>query len=165
MHILQVAITKSLQGRFKEFRRTHKPRRSMPSSSESKEVSGSKGRQIASTLPIPDGEDSVSFERHNRALKVEYNKVRPNKQVVEELMAQSFAMRWNDLHDNSYDVETVFEMYPFLADVSQVSLIILLIYRSCDIQSCHSNMCRLFGSWKGPLVTACVSLQKQSSLI
>lgn len=36
-------------------------------------------------------------------------------------MAQSFAMRWNDLHDNSYGLDTVFEKYPFLSDVSEVS--------------------------------------------
>ena len=75
-----------------------------------------------SKVPVPDGEDTVSFERHKRALKLEHEKVRPNKQVVEELMSQSFAMRWNDVHDNSYGLDTVFEKYPFLADVSEVSL-------------------------------------------
>ena len=74
-----------------------------------------------STLPVPDGEDGISFERHNRALKLEHGKVRPNKQVVEELMTQSFPMRWNDLHENSYGLDTVFDKYPFLANVSEVS--------------------------------------------
>ena len=90
-----------------------------------------------STLPVPEGEDSFSFERHNRALKLEHDKVRPNKQVVEELMAQSFAMRWNDLHDNSYGVDTVFEKYPFLADVSEVSqttVWLIHLHSICTIQ-------------------------------
>ena len=60
----------------------------------------------------------VLFKGNNK----KNTKIRPNKQVIEELMAQSFAMRWNDLHDNSYDLEAVFEKYPFLADVSQASL-------------------------------------------
>ena len=90
--------------------------------SESKRGGGTKTHFIMSTVPIPDGEDTVSFERHYYALKLEHEKVHPNKQVVEELMSQSFAMRWNDLHDNSYGHDTEFDKYPFLADVSEVSL-------------------------------------------
>ena len=103
MHIFMVAS----QGRISSYTQAQ-----TPSSSKSKEVGSSKGQQIASTMPVPDSEDSVSFERHNRALQGEYNKVRPNKQVVEELMSQSFAMHWNDLQDNRYDLEAVFEKYP-----------------------------------------------------
>ena len=58
------AITKSLQGRFKEFRRPFKPKKSTTSSSKPKEQSGLKGHSILSTIPVPDGEDSLSFERH-----------------------------------------------------------------------------------------------------
>ncbi len=75
---------------------------------------------LSPTIPVFDGEDAISFHRHNSALKQEKKKVRPNKQVVAELMTQSFPMRWNDLHHNSYSVEIVFQMYPFLADVSEV---------------------------------------------
>ena len=68
------------------------------------------------SVPVPDDGDTVSIEWHKRALKLE---VRPNKQVVEELMSQTFAMRW---YDNSYGLDTVFEKYHFLADISEVSL-------------------------------------------
>lgn len=115
-----------------------------------------------STLTVPDGEDSVSFERHNRALKLEHDKVHPNKQVVEELMTQSFAMRWNDLHTNSYGLDTVFEKYPFLSDVSEVSLYIhvqvYVLYGVCTF------FCRLFKTWNELLVTmTCASLRKLDS--
>ena len=79
-----------------------------------------RGQSVPSTLAVPDGEDAVSFERHNRALKLEHDKVRPNKQVVEELMTQSFPMRWNDLHDNNYGLDAVFDKYPFLESVDEV---------------------------------------------
>ena len=94
----------------------------MTTSSERKGGSSARSQSILSTLTVPDGEDSFSFERHNRALKLEHGKVHPNKQVVEELMTQSFTMRWNDLHTNNYGLDTVFEKYPFLADVSEVSI-------------------------------------------
>lgn len=121
-NVLQAAITKSLQGHFKEFQCPYKPRQSSAASSDCKGGSGVRSHSIVSTLTVPDGEDSTSFERHNRALKLEYDKLRLNKQVAEELIAQSFVMRWNDLHITSYGLDTVFEKYPFLADVSEVSL-------------------------------------------
>ena len=114
-----------------------------------------------STLSDPDGEDSFSFEQHNRAFKIEYDKVRPNRAVVDDLVAQSFAMRWNDLHDNSYGLDIVFEKYPFLADVSD--------YRTCTSYFVHHHgvctiQCRLFKSWKELLVTVtCMGLQNQRS--
>ncbi len=52
---------------------------------------------LSPTIPVFDGEDAISFHRHNSALKQE---VRPNKQVVAELMTQSFPMRWNDLQSS-----------------------------------------------------------------
>ena len=66
------------------------------------------------------GEDEVSFQRHNKALQLEYKKTRPNPQVVRELMTTTFAMRRADLLSKAYDVLTVFEKYPFLNDVDQV---------------------------------------------
>ena len=126
--LIQEAITKSLQGRFREFCRPYKPRQSSSGSSEPKESASAKSQSIMSTVPVPDGEDRFSFERHNRAPHLEHGKVHPNKQVVEELMTQSFAMRWNDLHDNSYGLDTVFEKYPFLADVSEVSRSSVCLY-------------------------------------
>ena len=46
-------------------------------------------------------------------------------------------MRWNDLHDNNYCLDTAFEKYPFLADVSEASLIICMgAYMLDDV--CHS---------------------------
>ena len=128
-NFLQEAIIKSLQGHFKEFRRLYKPPSSTSTLSESKRGGGMKTHSIMSTVPVPDGEDTVSFEQHNRALKLEHEKVRPNKQVVEELMSQSFAMQWNDLPDHSYGLDTVFKKYPFLADVSEGILVVLLCCR------------------------------------
>ena len=60
------------------------------------------------------GEDEVSFQRHNKALQVEYKKARPNPQVLRELMTTTFAMRHADLFSKAYDVLSVVEKYPFL---------------------------------------------------
>lgn len=153
---------KSLQGRFKEFRRPYKPRKAVSSSTEHKAGSSMRHRSITSTMPIPSGEDNTSFERHNRALKIEKGKVCPNKQVIEMLMTQSFAMRWNDLHSNTYSLDTVFEKYPFLADVYEVSVtnqqLLVFFYGVCTIQY------RSFETWKGlPTTTACCSVEKLHS--
>ena len=60
------------------------------------------------------GEDSVSFQRHVKALQAEFKKPRPNQQIVNELVELSFVMRRSDILDNLYDLPTIFEKYPFL---------------------------------------------------
>ena len=71
--------------------------------------------------PIPAGEDKVSFQRHANALCLEFKKVKPNMSVVDDLMTMSFAMRWEDLHNNSYDIGSVFQKYPFLRMADKVN--------------------------------------------
>ena len=68
----------------------------------------------------PAGEDSVSFELHNNALKAEYRKLKPNSSVVNDLMSMLFTLRWEDLHTNRHDMETIFENYLFLRIHDQV---------------------------------------------
>ena len=63
------------------------------------------------------GEDDVSFERHNNFLRKEHSKLRPNSQVVKDLMSTIFPMRRADILAN---VQTLFKKYPFLNDVGQV---------------------------------------------
>ena len=73
------------------------------------------------------GEDEVSFERHNNFLRKEHSKVRPNAQVVKELMATTFSMRRADILASACDVQTLFKKYPFLNDVNQVCAIIIVV--------------------------------------
>ena len=115
----------TLRDRFKEFRRVKKPRKATASTPQQPLLVPSKKspgitRPIESPL-VPAGEDKVSFERHNNVLKSEWKKRRPNLVVVDELMEQSFAMRWDDLHSNVLDLETIFNKYPFLQSSIQVS--------------------------------------------
>ena len=47
------------------------------------------------SFEVPAGEDDVSFQRHNRVLKTEYVKSRPNMHLVSELM--NLTLRWGEL--------------------------------------------------------------------
>ena len=71
---------------------------------------------------IPEGEDQTSFARHNHRIQLEMKKTRPNLAVINDLISHSFAMRRHDILDNSYDLETVFQKYPFLREPEQVYL-------------------------------------------
>ena len=51
----------SLRGRFKEFRCEKKDRPSIVSTSESEQSKVVRGQAIQSALPVPEGEDDVSF--------------------------------------------------------------------------------------------------------
>lgn len=73
-----------------------------------------------SSPTVPAGEDETSHERHNKALKNEWKKRRPNQIIVNELMEQSFPLRWSDLHNNAYDLDTIFAKYPFVQSSEQV---------------------------------------------
>ena len=97
-NLLQNAIAQTLRDRFKELRR---PKKLRPLKSDL-------------TPESVYSEDSVSFKCHNNALKAEYRKLNPNYSVVNNLMSMSFAMRWEDLHTNCYDIK------PFLRISDQV---------------------------------------------
>ena len=69
---------------------------------------------------IPAGEDSTSFERHNRTLDFEHQKLKPNAAVVKELMQITFAMRRRDIlsAEHAHDIGK----YPFLQSPNHVSI-------------------------------------------
>ena len=69
---------------------------------------------------VPPGEDSVSFERHNKILRAEFKKSKPNGNVISDLMGRSFALRRKDVLANSFDLETLFGKFPFLQDSDKV---------------------------------------------
>ncbi len=119
----------TLINRFKEMRR---PPKSKSNSSDSikvhvkREVKRSPGiSKPLSVLEIPAGEDSVSFERHNRVLRTEWTKSNRNAMLVEQLMDRTFAMRRRDILDTSTDVQTILAKYPFLQDPEQVTRVLL----------------------------------------
>ena len=68
---------------------------------------------------VPVGEDSVSFERHNRVLRSEWTKSNRNAVVIEQLMECTFALRRRDILEDSTDVLT---KYPFLQEPIQVKV-------------------------------------------
>ena len=116
---------KSLSDRFKEFRRKKKPRKPRDSN-PSQVLVAAKPKSPGITCPItspqiPRGEDKTSFNRHNNVLKAEWKKKSHNQSLVDELMEQSFAMCWDDLHSESHDLDSVFDSYPFLQSSSHVS--------------------------------------------
>ena len=56
--------------------------------------------------PIPSpGEDSVSFQRHNLMLKVEFKKSRRNSQVVSDLMERKAIL------EEPQSLESIFHFY------------------------------------------------------
>ena len=69
---------------------------------------------------VPEGEDDVSFERHNRVLKSEWTKSNRNALMVEQLMERTFPMRRRGILEAPADVQTIFDHYPFLQDPTQV---------------------------------------------
>ena len=79
-------------------------------------------------LKVPEGEDEGSFARHNRALKVEFQKIKPNRALVAELMKLSFEMRRNRIISESIPLSEILSSYPFLRCPEEVFLLICLLY-------------------------------------
>ena len=61
-----------------------------------------KARQMPTLLSIPlaDGEDEASHDRHVKMLKSECKKVNPSKMVYGELMKRTFAFRRQMVMEN-----------------------------------------------------------------
>lgn len=79
-------MVRSLINRFKEFRRPRKPRK-LKAESESPRIVKLKTPGITNSVikPIPPpGEDPLSYERHIKALQVEFKKTNRNKIVIGE---------------------------------------------------------------------------------
>ncbi len=70
-------------------------------------------------VPLP-GEDVVSYERHIKALQVEYKKSRQNKHIVCDLAERSFAMRRKEIVDKHLHLESIFDRFPFLQETEEV---------------------------------------------
>ncbi len=75
---------------------------------------------IPSTPVRSPGEDSVSFKRHNNVLKLEFKKTHRNSEVVADLMKRTFAIRRNNILENTYDLTNIFENTRFLKETPQV---------------------------------------------
>ena len=46
--------------------------------------------------------------------------------VVNSLMDVSFAMRWDDIHDNPCPVDEIMKKYPFLKNPAQVMISVVI---------------------------------------
>ena len=88
-------------------------------------TTGPKAKKLKLEQPIPAGEDSTSFSRHNRLLLSESMKNHPNKAVVSEAMKLSFAMRRNDIVTSRPPIPELLEKYPFLGDMDEVNRLCL----------------------------------------
>lgn len=119
--LVQDAIVKGLQGRFKERRRDKKPRKArVHVPSEPLHVKPKAPCMKEQDIPaVPAGEDENSFERHNRTLKAEYSKANPNGRMVDELMERTFPMRRQDILAQGHSYDPV-SKYPFLQVADQV---------------------------------------------
>ena len=87
-------------------------------------TAGPKAKNPKLEQPIPAGEDSTSFSRHNKLLLSESTKAHPNKAVVSEAMKLSFAMRRNDVVANVQGIPYLLAKYPFLGDKDEVKMLI-----------------------------------------
>ena len=87
-------ITQSLINRFKEFNRVKK-RVTVATFASSKD--SSKSINEIDEPSIPEGEDSLSFERHNTRIKMELKKSNVNKVVINELIDRTYAFRRRDI--------------------------------------------------------------------
>ena len=119
---MQGAIIVGLKNRFKERRRTKKPRTPKAESTEvllSLQPKKGPATNKLEVPAIPPGEDNTSFERHNRILKLEYAKANPNVATVKELMKTTFAMRRRDILSEGHKFDI--GKYPFLQEPGHVS--------------------------------------------
>ena len=117
--LVQGEIIKKLRYKLTEKRRPKVPRR--PKSANSKLETQKKPSLNSLQVPtIPTGEDSTSFDRHNRVLQLQFSKSHRNAAVVKELMDVSFPMRRRDIITNGhlFDIKTKF---PFLQEPEHVS--------------------------------------------
>ena len=126
---MQGGIVQTLIDRFKDMRRLRKPKSSDSTTCRSLELEGQKKvtprPHKPFTVPdVPEGEDDVSFERHNRVLQSEWTKSSRNAVTVEQLMETTFAMRRRDILQAPTDVQTTFSKYPFLQDPNQVQYLL-----------------------------------------
>ena len=113
---------KSIEDKFKELRR------------DSKKKQGKVAREASTTCatpqtkphkpfqlpPIPDGEDEVSFERHNNVLRAEWSKADKMTMTASSLMERTFPQRRQEMMDANTDVKTTFKKYPYLQQSEQV---------------------------------------------
>lgn len=117
----------SLINSFKNFRRKRvsrnekKPATTSPKASTAEKTKSPGISGLLNKPSIPPGEDRVSFERHRKALRIEYSKKdHGNKQVVADLMDRTFAFRRADILEHNYDLQDVFNNYPFLQKNNEV---------------------------------------------
>ena len=74
----------------------------------------------------------MSFERHLRVLHVEFTKTHHNKQVVADLMDQTFTVRRKAILEKSHDIDSLFHQFSFLQESYQVCTHVHLeIHVSC----------------------------------
>ena len=76
---------RSLINRFKEFNRNPKERRSKVGASPSNHVTKQKSPGITCSVvkpTVPPGEDSISYERHVKALQMEFKKSHRNNRII-----------------------------------------------------------------------------------
>lgn len=113
-----------MKARFKEFRRVTPATKNKPTSATNKKSPVRKPPGISSHISLPEvmpGEDKFSFSQHNKLLKAELSKSKPNKIIISEIMDLSFAMRRQDIANNGYTgVSALFDIYPALQDYDQV---------------------------------------------
>lgn len=132
MFHIQDAISQTLRDRFKDLRRPRKPRTKsvapacqIPATPSVSNHSPGITNPLSSPV-IPAGEDSHSFLRHCKSLQRECQKKKPNENVVSDLTNMSFAMRWEDIHSNSYSLDALFTKYPFLKSSTYVSQLLCM---------------------------------------
>ena len=75
------------------------------------------------------GEDSVSYERHIKQLQAESSKMKSNPPVVSELMRKTFPQRTAEIMEQPSDLIKMFERFPFLQEIDQVSLTVGFMHR------------------------------------
>lgn len=61
-------------------------------------------------------------------LKAEFKKTRTNYDTVQDLMDRTFALRRKDILENTYDLNTIFTLFPFLQESEQVKILLLSAY-------------------------------------
>ena len=114
---------------FKNFRRKKSPREKKTTTNDDEQSSSKpctatgKSPGIASVPEqpvVPPGEDTISFERHNKVLQAEFKKTNRKAEVVSDLLDRTFAFRRQDILANTYDLKVLFEKYPFLQECEQV---------------------------------------------
>ena len=77
---------------------------------------------------IPPSEDEASCARHIKFLQLEYQKVSPDKHIINSLMDRTYPFRRQEILQCPKPIQQILKVYPPITKIDQVSYIYIYTY-------------------------------------